>query len=138
VGNNFGPDVGVGILVDPRNFGKPVIIKNNFNIPGVAIRVIGGNIKEGGLISRNIFPGDSVIEIPCDNKMTIEQNIIRGRIKFSDSGNCVGSMVIGANFWQSGSVKDILNERFINKATDFEIKLPVVLKNPPFGVGSNN
>lgn len=135
--NLFMASKGKGIVVDPQKTGAPLIYYNNFEMPGsVAIEFLGGDETTGGAISFNNFSGGSVIQIPCDTKVKLIQNLIRGVIKFSHSGNCVGDFTIGPNYWQTTDKKVILEGKIIDKEKGFNLLLPSILKdNPQLKVG---
>ncbi|MDO8570822.1 MAG: NosD domain-containing protein [Candidatus Daviesbacteria bacterium] len=128
--NWFMASKGKGIVVDPKTIGTPLIYYNNFEMPGqIAIEFLGGAEDNGGAISFNNFAGASIIQIPCDSKVKLNQNLIKGVIKFSHSGNCVGDFIIGSNYWQTTDKKAILNEKIVDKEKGFNVLLPSILKN---------
>ena len=108
------------------------IYNNNFEMPeSVAIEFLGGAEVNGGAISFNNFSGGSVIQIPCDSKVKLVQNLIRGVVKFSRSGNCVGDFTIGPNYWQTTDKKTILEGKIVDQEKGFNILLPAILKDTP-------
>ncbi len=126
--NWFMASKGKGILIDPQRIGTPLIYYNNFEMPGqVAIEFLGGDEKNGGAISFNNFAGASIIQIPCDSRIKLIQNLIKGVVKFSHSGNCVGNFTIGPNYWQTTDKKAILEGRIVDKEKGFNVLLPLIL-----------
>lgn len=126
---------GKGIVVDPQISGVPIISNNNFEIGPIALEFLSGSEEKGGTVSYNIFSGNSMIQIPCDSRVQITQNDIKGLVSLASSGNCVGVMTLGPNYWQSPDIKGILREKIIGKEASFKVLLPQVLTNPPVGVG---
>lgn len=126
---------GKGIVVDPQISGAPTISHNNFDIGSQAVEFLSGSEENGGVISYNIFSGNSTIQIPCDSKAQIIQNDIKGSVRLARSGNCVGAIVIGPNYWQSTDLKGIFREKIVGKEAGFTVLLPQVLTHPPVGVG---
>ena len=45
--------VGEGITVDPKRFGAPIIYHNNFEVGGVALKVLTGSEEVGGAVERS-------------------------------------------------------------------------------------
>ncbi|MBI4039861.1 right-handed parallel beta-helix repeat-containing protein [Candidatus Daviesbacteria bacterium] len=130
-GNTFRASSGLGIVVDPKEISAPRIYQNDFEMNGVAIKFLSGSEEVGGVVSNNLFAGGSEIEIPCDSQIKIILNIIKGRIKLTKSGNCVGSLTLGPNYWELMDVSAILNARVVGKEKNFKVLIPSVLKNPP-------
>ncbi len=125
-----------GVIVDPHFNGAPHIYHNSFEMPGkIALRFISGDADNDTVVSLNNFAGASIILLPCNNKVYLNQNQIKGVIKLENSGNCVGSMEIGPNYWLSSDTKAILREKIVNKEAGFEVLLPSILLSSPSGVG---
>ena len=130
--NLFMTSKGKGIIVDPQRIGTPSIYYNDFEMPeSVAIEFLGGAEVNGGAISFNNFSGGSIIQIPCDSKVKLVQNLIRGVVKFSRSGNCVGDFTIGPNYWQTTDKKTILEGKIVGQEKGFNILLSAILKDTP-------
>ena len=130
-GNTFLPTKGNGIVVDPRRFGSPKILNNEFQLPGFSsVYFLTGDEKNGGLIENNLFAAGD-ITIPCDSRVKIYNNHIKSNLKFLKSGNCVGEFKIGVNYWEMERAEKIISERIINKEPQFQIKLEDLLKDPP-------
>lgn len=126
--------VGEGIKIDSKKLSSPQITNNTFEMPqGIAINIIsGGNIEEG-LITGNIFAGNSQIKIACDSKVKIRDNVILGQVSFSTG--CSGSYTFGPNFWGTPDTKIILKDKILNKYDKFAISMPNVLLSPPKEAG---
>lgn len=135
INDNLFAGVGEGITVNPKRFGAPVIYHNNFEVEGVALRFLTGSEKVGGAVALNDFAGPSAITIPCDSRVKFVQNFIKGVLRLAPSGNCVGSMVLGPNYWLSGDRQAILREKIVGREQRFEVLLPSVLQSSPSGVG---
>ncbi|KKS12267.1 MAG: hypothetical protein UU67_C0055G0002 [Candidatus Daviesbacteria bacterium GW2011_GWB1_41_5] len=134
--NLFTVSKGKGVIVDPERFGAPLIYYNNFEMPGsVALEFTGGGEEIGGTVILNSFSGGSIIEIPCDSKVQIAQNSIVGVLRFAHSGNCVGSLILGANFWQTTDKEAIFREKIVDKEKRFEVLIPAILSTPPADIG---
>lgn len=127
---------GKGIVVDPKRFGSPIFYHNNFEMPGqMAVEFLSGDEDLGAAISFNDFAGDSIIKIPCDSKVKITQNQIKGRLQFAHSGNCLGSFTLEPNYWLSNEKEAIFREKIVDKEVGFKILMPAILNNPPVKVG---
>lgn len=125
-----------GVVIDPKRIGAPVVYHNNFEMPGqVAVRFLSGDEENGGAVSLNNFAGGSTIVIPCDSRVKIIQNEISGLVELSNSGNCVGSMVLGPNYWYTKDRMAILREKVIGREAGFEVLIPSVLSSSPSGAG---
>jgi len=134
--NLFMASEGKGIVIAPDVFGSPTIYHNNFEMPGkIALEFLNGGEKRGAVVSFNDFAGGSTIKIPCDSKAKFIQNQIKGVIQLAHSGNCVGSLTLGPNYWQSLDRAAILKEKIVDKEPQFEILLPSVLGSSPSGAG---
>lgn len=135
INDNLFSGVGEGITVDPKRFGAPVIYHNNFEVDGVALRFLTGSEEVGGAVALNDFSGPSAITIPCDSRVKFVQNQIKGVFRLAPSGNCIGSLALGPNYWLSGDRQAILREKIVGREQRFEVLLPSVLQNSPSGVG---
>lgn len=125
-------ETGSAILIDPQYIGSPQITNNDFELSfQPAIKVLTGSEEKGGEISSNNFSGNSLIEIPCDSRITFLNNQIRGAVKLAHSGNCVGKMVFGPNYWFTDSLNVILSEKFIDKEPQFTVEIPEILNEQP-------
>lgn len=134
--NLFLSSKGDGIVIDPKTIGAPIIYHNSFEMPNqVVIKLLSGNEEIGGVVAYNDVAGSNKILLPCDSKMKLIQNQIRGVIEFSKSGNCNGNFTMGPNFWFSKDRNAILKEKFIGREANFEVTIPVVLNYPPKNVG---
>jgi hypothetical protein len=134
-GNLFLSIKGNGIVVEPKRSGSPLISHNEFQLPGKsAVIFLGGDEKIGATITRNIFAAGD-ISIPCDSRVKIYQNYIKSSINFIKSGNCNGSIKIGANYWEIQDPERILKERIIGTETSFKVLLDGILKEPPIDAG---
>jgi hypothetical protein len=123
---------GSAILIDPQYTGSPQIFNNDFELSfQPAIKVVTGDEEVGGEISFNNFSGNSLIEIPCDTKINFKNNQIRGAVKLAHSGNCVGKLVFGPNYWFTNDRDVILTEKFMDKETQFIVEIPHILNEPP-------
>jgi hypothetical protein len=130
--NLFLSSKGKGIIIDPQNIGAPIIYNNDFEMPDqTAILFLSGNEDAGGVIAFNNFSSGNSISIPCDSKVSLENNSIRGFLTFTNSGNCVGSMTIGPNFWQTKDLKAVLQEKIIGKENKFQLVMPKILESSP-------
>ncbi len=134
-GNTFLPTKGNGVVVNPKRFGSPKILNNKFQLPGYSgVYFLEGGEKKGGEITSNFFAAGD-ITIPCDSKVSVTQNHIKSNLRFLKSGNCVGSITIGENYWEVDSPEKIVNERVIEKELDFTVNIKEVLKSPPKNAG---
>lgn len=125
---------GVAILVDPQGYGAPQILHNDFEMGAkTGVEIISGSEEEGvvGLIASNDFLGSSLIEIPCDSKVRIVDNRLRGGVKLKHSGNCVGSLTIEQNYWWLPDVESVLDQRILEKEPQFKVKIVDILSQPP-------
>ena len=123
---------GSAILLDPQVVGNPQISHNDFELLfQPAIKVVTGSEQRGGEVDFNNFGGNSLIEIPCDSKLKFSNNQIRGTVKMSHSGNCVGKLIFGPNYWFSIDKEVILKEKFMNKELQFIIEIPELLTKIP-------
>lgn len=127
--------IGDGIRVDSRRLSVVEITKNNFEMPkGNVINIISGGELNEGLIGRNIFSGgSSLINIACDSRVKIRDNVILGQVKFSTG--CNGSFIFGPNFWGTPATEVILREKILNKSKAFSVEIPNVLLSPPKEAG---
>lgn len=133
--NLFNNLSGDGIRINTERRAAPYISHNTFEMPGrVVIDILNGGEIDGGVISFNIFSGNTVINIACDSKMKISENNLFSLISFKGSG-CGGSYLIGANYWGIAELKTILSERITNKDKLFDVKISSILKSPPTGAG---
>lgn len=135
INDNLFSGPGEGITVDPKRFGTPVIYHNNFEVGGVALRFLTGNEEVGGAVALNDFAGPFAITIPCDSRVKFVQNQIKGAFRLAPSGNCIGSMALGPNYWLSEDRQAILREKIVGREQRFEVLLPSVLQSSPSGVG---
>lgn len=134
--NLFGVSKGTGIIFDPKIIGMPIIYHNSFEMPEqIALKILSGDEDEGGVVAFNDFAGGSTILLPCNSKLKFIQNQIRGRIELANSGNCIGSLVMGPNYWLSSDRNAIIKEKFINKESNFQIILPSILTSTPSTTG---
>lgn len=125
-----------GVIVDPKQAGSPVIYHNSFEMPGqVVVRFLSGSEEVGGAISLNNFAGGSSIILPCDSRVKIIQNEIKGLVKLANSGNCVGSLVLGPNYWYTEDRTAILREKVTGREAGFEVLIPSILTSSPSGAG---
>lgn len=125
---------GDGIRIDSKRISAPLILNNTFEMPqGIAIEISSAGRIEEGVIARNIFSGNSEIQIACDTKIRITDNLILARIGFSNG--CDGGFIFGPNFWGTPDTKSIINEKIINKYDKFSIEIPSTLLSPPKDVG---
>ena len=83
----------------------------------------------------NDFSGPLAITIPCDSRLKFVQNQIKGVFRLAPSGNCVGSLALGPNYWLSKDKQAILREKIVGREQRFEVLLPTVLQKSPSGVG---
>ena len=126
--------IGDGIKIDSRRLSVPQITNNVFEMPqGVAINFISGGQINESLIARNVFSGNSRIEIACDTKIKIRDNVILGSVSFSNG--CDSSFIFGPNFWGTPDPKIIMKEKILNKYDKFVIQIPNVLLSPPKEAG---
>jgi len=134
--NLFLSSYGDGIVVDPKIVGAPIVYHNSFEMPNqIVIKLLSGNEEIGGVLAFNDFAGSNKILLPCDSKIKLIQNQIRGIIEFAESGNCVGNFMIGPNYWFSKDRNAIIKEKIIGKGSGFNITIPVVLNSPSGNVG---
>ncbi len=126
---------GNGIKIDSKKLSAPQITKNTFEMPRSkpAINIISGGQLEEGLIEHNFFAGNSFINIACDAKVKIRDNIILGQISFSNG--CNGKFTFGPNYWGTPDSKTIMIEKILNKYDAFLIQIPSVLLSPPKQAG---
>lgn len=125
---------GDGIRIDAKRLSIPIITNNNFEMPQkVAIDFISGGQLQEGLISRNIFAGNSLIKIACDTRVKIRDNVILGQVSFSSG--CVGGFVFGPNYWGTPDTASIKKEKILNKFDAFSIDIPNVLMIAPREAG---
>lgn len=121
---------GDGIKVDPKKIGTPVITHNSFEMPQkTAINIISGNRIGEILIEKNIFSGNSLIEIACDANTKIRDNVILGSVSFSNG--CNSNFTFGPNFWGTNDPKSVMSEKILNKYDKFDILIPNILLSPP-------
>lgn len=125
---------GEGIVIDSKRLSSPQIMHNVFEMPQkTALNVLtGGQIQEG-TIARNIFSGNSMIKMACDNKVRIRDNVILGLFTFTTG--CNGGFIFGPNFWGSNDPKIIMTEKILGKDGNFQIQIPTVLMAPPKEAG---
>lgn len=134
--NLFMASKGKGIVIDPKGLGSPVISHNDFEMPQqVAVELTSGSEEQGGVVSFNEFSGGTTITLPCDSRIKILQNQIEGVIRLANSGNCVGSMTIGPNYWKSTDTKAIIREKVVGKEAKFNVIIPSALASPPASLG---
>lgn len=127
---------GDGIRIDSKRLSVPVITRNTFEMPrGIALDIISGGQLEEGIISQNVFAGDSEIKIACDTKIKIRDNVILGRVAFS--GGCDSSFTFGSNFWGTPDSTSVMKDKILNKYDKFVISIPNVLLSPPKQAGRN-
>lgn len=130
-GNSFLPIKGNGIVVNPKRIGAPNILNNDFQLPGQSgVYFLTGGEKVGGVISGNLFAAGD-ITIPCDSKLKIFGNHIKSNLRFLKSGNCVGTFLLGKNFWEVDSEEKVISQKIIDKEPQFKIKLDGLLKSSP-------
>lgn len=134
ISNLFTNLSGAGIRIDSKRLSVPVITNNTFEMPrGLALDIISGGEMEEGLIAKNVFSGNSIINIACDSKVKIRDNSILGQVSFTSG--CNGGFMFGPNFWGSPDSSIIMREKILNKKDSFSVKLPMVLLSPPKGAG---
>lgn len=125
-----------GIVVDPQRFGSPIIYHNTFEMPGqIALEFLNGDEDLGGAVSFNDFAGESIVKLPCDSRVKLTQNQIKGRVQFARSGNCLGKFTIDVNYWGTDNRESVLQEKIMDKEAGFEISIPAILKTTPTSVG---
>lgn len=134
--NLFAGSYGEGIILEPKRFGAPLIYNNSFEVPGrVALRSLSGDEEPGGAVSLNDFAGDTIVALPCNSKLKLVQNQIRGVVKLIPTGSCIGSISFGPNYWLTPDKEAILREKIVGKEANFEVFLPSVLSSPSAIVG---
>lgn len=122
---------GEGIKIDPKRNGVPVISFNTFEMPGkFAIDILSGGEINSGVISFNKLSGNSKINIACDSKIRITQNVLASLIYFGGSG-CGGMYTFGPNYWPSRDLKTIMSEQITNKDRKFKVLITSLLDSPP-------
>ena len=125
---------GEGIKIDSQKIALPEITNNVFEMPqGTAINILNGAKIGEVAIERNIFSGNSLINISCDSKVRIRDNVILGAVRFS--GGCSGSHTFGPNFWGTPDARVVMSEKILDKYDKFEISIPTVLLTPPKEAG---
>lgn len=133
--NQFLTSPGVGIKIDPKEFGAPVITHNDFEMPGsVSLYYLTGDEVSGSDISYNYFAGNSSIKIPCDSKVRISNNAILGSVGFLASG-CSGKYLFGSNYWGSSNLQAVTRERILGVGPKLSIIITSILDTPPQNVG---
>lgn len=133
--NYFSSDSSVGIEVDPESFGAADISHNDFEMPmKTTLEVLTGDEEKGGSVTENIFSGDSLIRIPCDSQMKIEQNDIEGRIVLP-VGECAQTLNLGKNYWGTTDLNQIREVKILNKDRFLILHIDGALSGMPKGVG---
>lgn len=123
---------GSGIVINPLGEGSPVIEYNDFEMGGkVAVDLLSGSEDEPGLIQSNKFLGGTIIEIPCNTRMRIVDNQVKGWIRFKHSGNCLGKFYLEPNYFWTEDPGVVLRENILDKEPQFELLIPTVLSSPP-------
>lgn len=126
---------GSGVIVDPRKRGTPLISHNTFEMPEQdSLVVLSGDERRPGMVTFNIFAGNSTIKLPCDSKLRFSENNLLSVVTFIGSG-CGGKFSFGTNYWGTMDSRAILNERITNKDRNFEIVIPSMLTSPPAEAG---
>lgn len=134
--NLFMASSGKGIVVDPQIYGAPIIEHNDFEMPTqVALEFLNGGEEQGAIVSANNFAGASIIIIPCDTQAKFAQNQIKGIIRLTNEGSCIGSISFGPNYWSTQDIQAIIKEKIEGRPTNLRIIIPYVLSSPPQGVG---
>ncbi len=134
-GNIFLPAKANGVVIDPKRLGSPKILNNEFQLPGKSsVYFLSGNEKNGGIVSNNLFAAGD-ITIPCDSRVKISQNHIKSNLQFIKSGNCVGEIKIGLNYWEIESPEEVTRVKVIGTEKQFKVVIEGVLPKPPLNIG---
>lgn len=127
--NQFWDSLGDGIVY---NGGISAVVKvsdNFFQMPAKnTIKIL--SFDEGGFISGNFFSSGN-ITLSCGSKIRLEQNVIKIKVIFSNTSDCSGEYVIGANYWEINDPKSVLDSRIVGKSGQFKVVIPVVLQMAP-------
>jgi len=126
---------GAAIRIDSRRFASPIISYNTFETPQqLTIDVLSGGEVSSGVISFNYFAGNTQLNLACDSKIRISQNIILGQIRFQSPG-CGGSYVFGPNHWGSSNLNGVYKSSLTNIDSNFKVVIPTILKQVPERAG---
>ncbi len=131
--NLFQNYIGEGIKLDARRLSTAMITNNNFEMGQTVIDITSGGQLGEILIARNIFGGSSKIQIACDTKVRIRDNIILGQVGFSNG--CSGGFIFGPNYWSTTDIAAIMREKVVNKYNSYKIDVSNVLVMPPKEAG---
>lgn len=133
--NLFLSSKGNGIVVNPGKNGHPEISNNEFQLPNYfAVLFLTGDERLGGVIVKNLFSSGD-IGLPCDSRVEILQNHIKSNLTFLKSGNCVGSFLVGLNYWEINDPDQVVTSRVTGTEVSFKVNLNGVLRQPPKDVG---
>ena len=72
------------------------------------------------------------IELDCNNRIKLFNNLIKVNVVFRNNGGCGGEYTILENYWEIGDVNSVLNARISGISDEFRVKIPKILKNSPF------
>lgn len=130
-GNSFLQSEGGGLLFSGDKYSNLRVKNNLFNIPQkTAIEVAPED--EGGEISKNFFSAGT-IQLPCNSKVFVVDNWIRGNVVFNNP-SCTGTYIFGSNYWETDDIGNVLQTRISGSTDKFKIEMPVILKQLPMGV----
>lgn len=133
--NRFLRSEGDGIVIWGDNFENVKVYDNYFYIPAKkAVRVI--PLDEGGIIAGNIFDAGD-IELPCNSKVRVMNNFIKGQIIFKNMNNCFGEYNLGGNYWDMDNADEILRARIVGVTANFKVTIGPVSKIVPDYLQSN-
>ncbi len=136
--NLFNSIDGEAIVLDSKRVGIVNISHNKFEMPGkIVIDALSGDERDSGKIEFNQFSGTTMIRLPCDSKLRVENNNIMSLISFWKSG-CGGKYIFGPNYWGTEDIDTIMKERIINKDRKFQVEIPSILNSPVKDSGIRN
>lgn len=128
-GNKFLESQGEGIIFHGDKYSNLRVFGNFFQMPGrKAVKVV--PVDEGGEMVGNIFT-EGTVELPCNSKIRLEQNWIKGQVIFDNPSSCRGKYILGSNYWEIKEPENVLKSRIVGVTESFQVQIPSVLLDPP-------
>lgn len=128
-GNKFLESEGNGVIFRSLPGNSIRIFNNLFQMPSRKAIIVNSINLDGDMAGNNFILGD--IQIPCQSRVNLINNLIRAKLIFFNIGGCSGEYTILENYWEIEDQQSILNARVAGITDKFKVKIPRVLKNPP-------
>lgn len=131
-GNKFLESEGNGVILRSLPGNSIRVFNNLFQMPSRKAVTVNSINLDGDIAGNNFILGD--IQIPCQSKVRLINNLIRVKLIFFNIGGCSGEYTILENYWEITEIQSILNARISGTSDKFKARIPRILKNSPKGI----